>query len=100
MLFSYAQHVDVEMQEEQQDGTLRECRGLVELHRKVVAKAFWNSEIEAELRELKWTDFQFQSPDDHTHVLERIDKWRASNTYSSHHTCSEECRKRGINNCS
>ena len=63
------------------------------MHRKVVAAAFWNSEVEEELRELGWIDFRFQKAGNHAEVLDKIDRQRSMTVYSSNHSCSEECKK-------
>ena len=73
---------------------LSECRNQAELHRKVVANAFWNSELEDELREQGWIDYSFHKVGDHKKAMEKVDRQRASSVYP-HHTCSVECKKRG-----
>ena len=60
----------------------------------MVARAFWNSELEDELREQGWINYRFESVDDDRKVLEEIDRQRAATVYP-HQTCSDECRKRG-----
>ena len=73
---------------------LSECTSGAELHRKVVARAFWNSELEDELREQGQIEYKFESVDDNNKAMEEIDRQRASTVYP-HQNCSAECRKRG-----
>ena len=55
-------YIDEDIHEEpEQDDGLQECKSIVELHRKVVSSAFWNSEVEDELRELGWINFKFEN---------------------------------------
>ena len=67
-----------------------------ELHRKLVAEAFWTAECEAELRESNKIDHHFKCVGDREELMDTIDKERANTTYS-HLECSEECKKRGKN---
>ena len=64
-----------------------------ELHCKV---AFWNAEMEAELRESGNISHHFHSVRGRENLLmEKIDKERVSTTYS-HSVCSDECKERGM----
>ena len=66
-----------------------------ELHRKAIAEAFWNAEMEAELRASGNISHHFHSVRGRENLLmEKIDKERVSTTYS-HSVCSDECKKRG-----
>ena len=65
-----------------------------ELHRKLVAEAFWTAECEAELRESNKIDHYFKCVGAREELMDTTDKERANTTYS-HLECSEECRKRG-----
>ena len=68
-----------------------------ELHRKLVAEAFWTAECEAELRESNKLDYCFKRVEDRKELMDAIDKERAISTYA-HTECSGECKKRGKNN--
>ena len=72
---------------------LSEYTSGAELHRKVVARAFWNSELEDELREQGQIGYRFESVDDNK-AMGEIDRHRASTVYP-HQNCSVECCKRG-----
>lgn len=65
-----------------------------ELHRKLVAEAFWTAECEAELRESNNVDYHFKHVEDREELMDAIDKERAKTNYA-HVNCSEECKKRG-----
>lgn len=65
-----------------------------ELHRKIVADAFWTAECEAELREGDKIDHHFKRQEDREKFMDAVDRDRATTTYS-HSNCSEECKKRG-----
>ncbi len=45
------------MVEDDDDERLSECTCRAELHRKVIAQAFWNVEVEEELRERRWLNW-------------------------------------------
>ena len=82
---------------DEEDGSadsLPECTSRAEIHRKVVAHAFWNSELEEELRERKWLHVQFSSSGSREDIMEAVDKERSSSVYE-HKVCSDECKKRG-----
>lgn len=65
-----------------------------DLHRKTVASAFWNNELEEELREEGWDNFAFMKVDDREEMMQKIDEKRAMTRYT-HINCSEECMGRG-----
>lgn len=67
-----------------------------ELTRKHVAEAFWNYEVECELRLTGDIDeFRWRKNSDREVFMDQVDSKRSSNPYP--HTCSsEECKKRGI----
>ena len=71
-----------------------ECSNQAKLHRKVVANAFWNSEVEDELRKQEWTEYRIHKVGDREKAMEKVDRQRASTVYP-HQNCSEECKKRG-----
>ena len=73
------------------EGTAIHCTG--ELTRKHVAEAFWNSEVESELR-MGDINFKFTEKSDREAFMDAVDRSRANNPYA-HTNCSEECRKRG-----
>ena len=58
-----------------------------------MAEAFWNAEVEHELRtgDVK---FKFTEKTDREAFMDAVDRGRANNPYA-HTNCSEECRKRG-----
>lgn len=62
----------------------------------MVAEAFWNSEVEYELREANMISHKFTKTSSRENIMHAIDEQRAKTTYS-HRNCSEECRKRGSN---
>ena len=62
---------------------------------RLFANAFWNSEVEAELREANQVDFPFHSNADHERAMEMIDRKKASTPYSQE-VCSDECKKRDM----
>ncbi len=66
----------------------------VELHRKTIASAFWNYELEQELREQGWEDFSFFTADYREKAMEKVDSMRAVTVYE-YKVCPEECRRRG-----
>ena len=61
-----------------------------------MAEAFWNSEVESELR-MGDINFKFTEKSDREAFMDAVDRSRANNPYA-HTNCSEECRKRGNNN--
>ena len=87
-------HVDEKSAAERDGYTNAECLPH-ELHRKLVAEAFWTAECEAELRESRKVDYHFKCVGDREELMNTIDKERANTTYS-HFDCSEECKRRGI----
>ena len=70
------------------------------LSRKIVAEAFWNAELEDELRKRELTWKKFKITNDREEHMKEIDLMRAGSVYQ-HPICSEECQKRGkvSNNC-
>lgn len=61
-----------------------------------MAEAFWNSEVQSELR-MGDINFKFTEKSDREAFMDAVDRSRANNPYA-HTNCSEECRKRGNNN--
>ena len=74
---------------------LSECTSGAELHRKIVACAFWNSKLEDELREQGQIEYKFESVDDNNKAMEEIDLHHQATTVYLHQTCSAEYRRRG-----
>ena len=72
---------------------LPETTSHAELHRKVLANAFWNGELEKELRESDKADYIFSSTSDREKAMDDIDQQRATSVYT--HTCSKTCQERG-----
>lgn len=72
-----------------------DARGLFLLSRKTVAEAFWNRELENELRSREWTDRLFVHARSREELMMIIDKERASTVYP-HEQCSHECKQRGM----
>ena len=70
-----------------------EYQNLAELHRKTVASAFWNGEVEGEWRDHN-PDFVFRTAQDRELFMDVVDRKRAVTTYEHAH-CSEKCKKRG-----
>ena len=66
------------------------CPG--QLHRKHVSEAFWNAEVEAEVREHE-IGYKFTEKADREAFMDMVDKKRAANPYP-HENCSEECKKK------
>ena len=64
------------------------------LNRKTVAEAFWNAELEDELRKRGWIDRVFKESKSREKLMQEIDRVRAATVYP-HDICSDECRKRG-----
>ena len=65
---------------------------------KHAASAFWNGELETELRELGKLDFfgLLKKNEDREKVMEEVDKVRAKSVYShSPADCSDACKARG-----
>ena len=63
-----------------------------------MAAAFWNGELENELRELGILDFfgMKKSDKDREKVMEEIDRMRAKTVYEhSPEDCSDTCKERG-----
>ena len=71
---------------------------LLEYGEKQSASAFWNGELEAELRELGSLDFfgMMKKNEDREKVMEEVDKIRAKGVYRhSSDDCSDACKARG-----
>ena len=73
------------------ESTPTHCTG--ELTRKHVAEAFWNAEVESELR-MDNINFKFTEKSDRESFMDAVDQKRAKQPYA-HTNCSEECKKRG-----
>lgn len=66
------------------------CPG--KLTRKHVAEAFWNAEVEDEIRLNDVNDIKFHEKYDREIFMDAVDKKRAYHPYP-HANCSEECHK-------
>ena len=72
------------------------CTSLKEIHSKTVASAFWNHQVEAELRERGWEEYLFASSSSREECMKKIDEERANSVYPHDESdCSEECKQRG-----
>ncbi len=78
---------------EDDDEVLSEGTSQAKLHRKVVAQAFWNSEVEEELRERRWLDVRFSTVRSREEVMEAVDRERAVSVCQDS-MCSDECQRR------
>ena len=65
-----------------------------ELSSKIVAKAFWNGEVEHELRRLGREDFRFKYDSDLERCMVMIEDIRRQGVYE-HPQCFQECKRRG-----
>ena len=68
--------------------------GMYMLSRKTVADAFWNAELEAELRSRGWLSKPFMEKSSRETLMSEVDSCRASETYP-HNECSQLCKDRG-----
>lgn len=64
------------------------------LSRKTVAEAFWNAELEDELRKRGCVGKLFKTSGDREKYMREIDLMRAGSIYP-HDVCPEECKQRG-----
>ena len=67
--------------------TFVDCEDLVKggihlLHRKTAADAFWNAELEDEVRQRGWINSPFAVPSDREQLMQEVDKVRAVSIYS------------------
>ncbi len=69
--------------------------GLHLLSRKTIAEAFWNAELEDELRCRGWIDRAFACSQSREDLMREVDSVRAAEVYP-HNLCSDECKRRGI----
>lgn len=72
--------------------------GFVGYGEKQCSSAFWNGELESELRELGNLDFfgLLKENDSREKVMEEVDKRRGKSVYShSEDDCSDACKARG-----
>ena len=63
------------------------------LHRKTVADAFWNAELENELRQRGWIHSCFKNTQSKEKLMDDIDGIRANSIYL-HNECSDDCQKK------
>ncbi len=66
-----------------------------EIGRKTVASAFWNYQLESELREEGHEMYLFTDSKSREKCMDEIDRKRCVSVYA-HEQCSEECKKRGV----
>ncbi len=66
-----------------------------EIGRKTVAGAFWNYQLESELREEGNESYLFTDSKSRERCMDEIDRRRSVSVYA-HEQCSEECKKRGV----
>ena len=70
------------------------CTNLSELHCKIVASAFWNHQVEAELRERGWEEYLFANTSSQEDCMRRIDEEQAKSVCShDENERSEECKR-------
>lgn len=70
---------------------------LTELSQRLVGEAFYNGELESELRRIGKIDFCFKKDGDRDHCMEMIEVERRCNHYPHPSSeCVEECKKRGV----
>ena len=68
----------------------------IELNGHAVGEAFYNGELENELRRINRTDYRFFLNSDRENCMEMVEKNRRDNIYPHNSThCTEECKKRG-----
>ena len=61
-----------------------------------MAEAFYNGEVETELRRIKYVDYVFQNDSDREVCMEMIEKVRRQNIYPHPPSeCTEGCKLRG-----
>lgn len=75
------------------DTEKNQCIG--ELHRKRVANAFWNYQVQLEMKEQNMSDYLFKGQNAQESFMNDIDIKRAHSVYP-HTKCTEDCKKRGM----
>ena len=65
-----------------------------ELSGQTVAEAFYNGELEAELRRIGQVEYRFRMDSDREECMTMVEKERRMNIYK-HRFCSDDCKKRG-----
>ncbi len=68
----------------------------IELSPHIVAEAFYNGEVESELRRIGKIDFRLKRDEDREKCMEMIEERRRQVIYP-HEMCTMECQQRGIN---
>ena len=69
---------------------------MLEITPHLAAEAFYNVEVEAELREIGWEDYRFKKNSDREECMQKIEKRRSTTVYlHSPSACTEDCKKRG-----
>lgn len=72
------------------------CIYYIEITPHLAAEAFYNGEVEAELREIDWVDYRFKKNSDREGCMHKIEKRRTSTLYlHSPSMCTDDCKKRG-----
>ena len=67
---------------------------LAEMTPRIVAEAFYNGELENELRRIGRIEFRMLKDSDRDGCMEMIEELRRQTVYP-HGTCTPECKKRG-----
>ena len=68
----------------------------VELHHEAVANAFYNGEIESELRRIGREDYRFMVNSDREKCMDMIEQLRCESVYPHPPSdCTDECKRRG-----
>lgn len=67
-----------------------------ELSPRIVGEAFYNGEMESELRRIDKVDYRFKKDSDREECMQMIEQARRESVYP-HNTemCTAECKKRG-----
>lgn len=70
-----------------------------ELNPHLVGEAFYNGEVETELRRIKKIDYKFKHDSDRDECMEMIEEQRRERIYSHDlASCTSECKSRGQSN--
>ena len=64
---------------------------------RIVSEAFYNGEVESELRRIQMVDYRFKMDSDREMCMGVIEEIRRKTLYPhSEETCTDECKRRGI----
>ena len=73
------------------------CESLLELTSALVANAFYNGELEDELRQIGRIEYCFKNDRDGETCMEMIEQQRVRNVYEHpSEDCSPDCARRGV----